>query len=151
MAEEIRVPLEVREFMPEWVEETWMGDPRGAKRQYRYGSLHVREYGSHYAVHADKHDPRANLAGHLVEDAPEVLAGFACAVLGGIAAYGAPAALRCGRPRPAAALASAAAAGWLGYKAAKKIKKTMRDRREPAREGQRRRRPERGGGRAVGC
>jgi hypothetical protein len=82
--EEIEVPKELREFMIQGAEETKLGQKNGAKRQYRYGNLHIREYDDKYLVHTDKVDPRQNPLGHLIHDAPEVLVGLACAALGTI-------------------------------------------------------------------
>lgn len=69
--------------MPEGAEETKLGQKNGAKKQYRYGRLHIREYDDKYLVHMDKVDPRQNPLGHLMSDAPEVLVGLTCAVYGG--------------------------------------------------------------------
>ena len=69
--------------MPEGAEETRLGHKNGASRQYRYGNLHIREYDDRYLVHTDRVDPRQDPLGHLIHDAPEVLVGLACAVLGG--------------------------------------------------------------------
>lgn len=84
---QIRVPKDVREFMPDWIEETILGDPQGSCRQYRYGNLHIREYDSEYAVHTDKVDPRKDKLGHLIHDAPEVLVGIGCGLVAGYLAY----------------------------------------------------------------
>ena len=80
---EIEVPKELREFMLEKAEETILGQKNGAYKQYRYGNLHIREYDDKFLVHTDKVDPRENPIGHLIHDAPEVLVGLACAVIGG--------------------------------------------------------------------
>lgn len=56
--------------------ETILGAKRGAKRQFRYGNLHVREYKDHYTVHLDTIDPRKDPLGHLIVDAPEYLVGL---------------------------------------------------------------------------
>ncbi len=74
--DEIEVPREVREFMPEWIEETYLGEWHGARKQYRYGRLHIREYDDKFLVHIDKADPRSDPLGHLIYDAPEILAGL---------------------------------------------------------------------------
>ncbi|MDH5657877.1 MAG: hypothetical protein OEY17_00825 [Nitrosopumilus sp.] len=79
---EIEVPKELREFMLEKAEETFLGQKNGAYKQYRYGNLHIREYGDKFLVHTDKVDPRKDPVGHLIHDAPEVLIGLACAVFG---------------------------------------------------------------------
>lgn len=81
--DEIEVPKELREFMLEKAEETFLGQKNGADKQYRYGNLHIREYNDKFLVHTDKIDPRKDPIGHLVYDAPEVLIGLACAIFGG--------------------------------------------------------------------
>jgi len=81
--DEILVPKEIREFMLDGAEETFLGKKNGAKKQYRYGNLHIREFEDKFLVHTDKIDPRKDPLGHLVFDAPEVLVGLACAIFGG--------------------------------------------------------------------
>jgi hypothetical protein len=81
--DEIEVPKELREFMIDGAEETVLGQKNGAKKQFRYGNLHIREYDDKFLVHTDKFDPRKNPLGHLVYDAPEVLIGLACALFTG--------------------------------------------------------------------
>jgi len=71
--------------MLEGAMETKLGDKKGARKQYRYGNLHIREYDNKFTVHLDKVDPRKNPLGHLLIDAPEVLIGLAGAVIGGLA------------------------------------------------------------------
>lgn len=120
---EIRVPREVREFMPPWVEPTRLGDPRGAARQYRHGNLHIREYDDHYTVHTDRADPRRDPLGHLFYDAPEVLAGLAAGAAAGAAAYlGARASGRGRRLSGSVAAAAALSAGGLAYEGLKRLK-----------------------------
>ena len=80
--DEIEVPKELREFMLEEAEETFLGQKNGAEKQYRYGNLHIREYDDKFLVHNDRIDPRKDPVGHLVYDAPEVLIGLACAIFG---------------------------------------------------------------------
>ena len=80
---EIVVPKEIREFMIGGAEETFLGQKNGAKQQYRYGNLHIREYDDKFLVHVDIIDPRTDPLGHLIYDAPEILIGIACAVFGG--------------------------------------------------------------------
>ena len=80
---EIEVPKHLRQFMLEGAQETRLGDKKGAKKQYRYGNLHIREYDDKYTVHTDKYDPRSDPIRHLVWDAPEVLIGLAGAVIVG--------------------------------------------------------------------
>jgi hypothetical protein len=81
--DEIEVPKEIRPFMLGDAEETKLGQKNGADKQYRYGNLHIREYGDKYLVHMDEIDPRKDPLGHLVADAPEVLIGLASAFFGG--------------------------------------------------------------------
>ena len=86
---EIEVPKQLRQFMLEGAKETKLGNKMGAKKQYRYGNLHIREYDDKYTVHMDKYDPRSDPIHHLVWDAPEVLIGLAGAIIGGskVASY----------------------------------------------------------------
>jgi hypothetical protein len=81
--DEIEIPKEIRPFMLEQAEETMLGQKNGAKKQYRYGNLHIREYDDKYLVHMDKVDPRENPLGHLVADAPEFLVAIAGGLLAG--------------------------------------------------------------------
>ena len=80
---EIEIPLELRSFILEKAEETSLGQKNGAKKQYRYGNLHIREYDDKFLVHTDKVDPRKKPFNHLVIDAPEILIGLICAAIGG--------------------------------------------------------------------
>jgi hypothetical protein len=68
----IIVPKSVRPIID--YEETLLGSKKGAKKQFRYGQLHIREYKDCYIVHMDKVDPRKDPLGHLLIDAPEYLA-----------------------------------------------------------------------------
>ncbi|MGI0050081.1 MAG: hypothetical protein ACREAW_11120 [Nitrososphaera sp.] len=77
----IVVPKAVRPIID--LKETALGGKKGAKRQYRYGKLHIRDYDTHYTVHMDRVDPMTNPLGHLLVDAPEYLAGAAAAVIVG--------------------------------------------------------------------
>ena len=70
----IIVPKSVRPIID--YEETILGTKKGAKKQFRYGKLHIREYKDYYIVHMDKVDPRKDPVGHLLIDAPEVLSGY---------------------------------------------------------------------------
>jgi hypothetical protein len=67
----IIVPRPVRPIID--YEETCLGDKKGAKKQFRYGKLHIREYKDYLIVHMDKVDPRKDPLGHLLVDAPEYL------------------------------------------------------------------------------
>lgn len=67
----IIIPRSVRPIID--YDETHLGDKKGSKRQFRFGSLHIREYDNHYTVHSDKIDPRTNPLAHLLIDAPEYL------------------------------------------------------------------------------
>jgi hypothetical protein len=68
----IIVPKSVRPIID--YEQTLLGSKKGAKKQFRYGQLHIREYKDYYIVHTDKVDPRKDPVGHLLIDAPEFLA-----------------------------------------------------------------------------
>lgn len=75
----IIVPKAVRPVIG--IDETALGTTQGAKRQYRYGRLHIRDYDTHYTVHMDRVDPRVSPLGHLLADAPEYIVGAAAAAL----------------------------------------------------------------------
>ena len=77
----IIVPKAVRPIVD--LKETAFGSKNGARKQYRYGNLHIREYDNHYTVHMDRVDPLKNPLGHLLVDAPEYLVGAAAAVIVG--------------------------------------------------------------------
>jgi hypothetical protein len=77
----IIVPKPVRPTID--YEETHFGNKKGARRQFRYKNLHIREYDDHYTVHIDKIDPRKDPLGHLLIDAPEFLVGIMSAILAG--------------------------------------------------------------------
>jgi hypothetical protein len=82
---EIVLPKDLSRIILDGAEETKLGDRKGAKKQYRKGNLHIREYNDKFTVHSDKVDPRKNPLGHLLIDAPEVLIGLAGAAIGGAA------------------------------------------------------------------
>jgi len=115
---EIEVPKELREFMLEKAEETFLGQKNGANKQYRYGNLHIREYDDKFLVHTDKVDPRENPFGHLIHDAPEILVGFACAVLGGAKAISAVKQ----KKSPVTGIIGSLVLGYAGYLITKKLK-----------------------------
>ena len=124
---EIKVPRSVREFMPSWVEPTLLGDLRSAANQYRYGNLHIREYADHYTVHVDKADPRRDPIGHLVHDAPEILAGLVAGAAASALVYVKLRRKGKGRGVSVATAADAAVgAGLLAYEASKLFKERAR-------------------------
>ncbi len=123
LRDEIEVPKELREFMLEEAKETTLGQKNGAKRQFRYGNLHIKEYDDKFLVHTDRIDPRKDPIGHLVYDAPEVLIGLACSILGGSAI--AKKFLNNNKSKKSTATAtllSSIIAGYVGYVATKKIR-----------------------------
>ena len=67
----IIIPKSVRPIIS--YEENFLGNKKGANKQFRYGKLHIREYDDHYVVHMDKVDPSKDPVGHLLIDAPEYL------------------------------------------------------------------------------
>lgn len=77
----IIIPKAVRPIID--LKETPLGNKKGAKRQYRYGDLHIRDYDSHYSVHIDRVNPVNNPLGHLLVDAPEYLAAATAALIVG--------------------------------------------------------------------
>ena len=118
---EIEVPKELREFMLEDAEETVLGQKNGAYKQYRYGNLHIREYDDKFLVHTDKIDPRKDPMGHLIQDAPEVLIGLACAVFGGTQ-IAKKFLNKKSKSTITTSLISSIISGYLGYTTTKKIK-----------------------------
>jgi len=121
--DEIVVPKELREFMLEGAKETFLGQKNGAKKQYRYGNLHIREYDDKFLVHTDKIDPRKDPLGHLLFDAPEVLVGLAFTLFGGWKIG--KLLLNNNKSKKAAlssGLLSSIITGYLGYTTTKKIK-----------------------------
>ncbi|MEM2760015.1 MAG: hypothetical protein QXU32_01155 [Nitrososphaerales archaeon] len=77
---EIEVPKSIRPIMMDSAKETRLGERKGARKQYRYGNLHIREYDDKYVVHMDKVDPRKDPLGHLLKDSPETLIGIASGI-----------------------------------------------------------------------
>jgi len=120
--DEIEVPKELREFMLEKAEETFLGQKNGAYKQYRYGNLHIREYNDKFLVHTDRVDPRKDPLGHLVFDAPEVLVGLACAIFGGTQIAKRFQNNKSKKSSTASGLLSSIIAGYLGYVTSKKIR-----------------------------
>jgi len=120
--DEIEVPKELREFMLEGAEETFLGQKNGANKQYRYGNLHIREYHDKFLVHNDKIDPRKDPLGHLVYDAPEVLIGLACAIFGGSQITKKTFDRQSKRSSVTSSLITPIISGYLGYITTKKIK-----------------------------
>jgi len=119
---EIEVPKELREFMLEKAEETFLGQKNGAYKQYRYGNLHIREYDNKFLLHSDKVDPRKDPIGHLVHDAPEVLIGLAFAIFGGSQIAKKFLNKKSKKLTFTSALISSIISGYLGYITTKKIK-----------------------------
>ena len=120
--DEIEVPKELREFMLEEAEETFLGQKNGADKQYRYGNLHIREYKDKFLVHNDRIDPRKDPLGHLVYDAPEVLIGLACAIFGGSQIAKKVMKNNSKKSTFTSGLFSSIVSGYMGYLATKKIK-----------------------------
>ena len=123
--DEIEIPKELREFMPDDAEETILGQKNGAEKQYRYGNLHIREYNDKFLVHTDKIDPRVNPIGHLVYDAPEVLIGIACGIFTGVNTARKFSNKNSKKISLANILTSSLMSGYLGYTTTKKIKKFL--------------------------
>lgn len=121
--DEIEVPKELREFMLERAEETTLGQKNGAKKQFRYGNLHIREYDDKFLVHTDRIDPKKDPLGHLVWDAPEILIGLACSIF--TASEVTKKFLNNNKTKKSSAtitILSSIIAGYIGYVATKKIK-----------------------------
>ncbi len=124
--DEIEVPKELREFMPDKAELTKLGQKNGANKQYRFGNLHIREYDERFLVHSDKVDPRRDPLGHLIHDAPEVLVGLACAAFGGPKVASSLFKNSKKSNSVISGLVASIVAGYLGYSVSKKIKDRLR-------------------------
>ena len=120
--EEIEVPKELREFMLEDAEETFLGQKNGAYKQYRYGNLHIREYSDKFLVHTDRIDPRKDPLGHLVQDAPEILIGLACGLVTG---FNVVKQFQNRKLSISTGILSSLLSGYLGYAGTKKIKQYL--------------------------
>ena len=123
---EIEVPKELREFMLENAQETTLGQKNGAKKQYRYGNLHIKEYDDKFLVHTDKIDPRKDPIGHLVYDSPEILVGLACTILGGIEIAKKFQNKKSNKSNMVSIITSSIIMGYVGYTATKKIKNYLK-------------------------
>lgn len=123
---EITVPKELREFMPDSAEETVLGYKNGANKQYRYGNLHIREYDDKFLVHSDRADPRKDALGHLIYDAPEILIGVASAILGGVQVAKILHGKKSGT-HVLAGIVSSAVSSYLSYTIAKKMRNRLDD------------------------
>jgi len=124
--DEIEVPKELREFMPDKAELTKLGQKNGANNQYRFGNLHIREYDDRFLVHTDKVDPRRDPLGHLIHDAPEVLIGLACAAFGGSKVASSLFKNSNKNNSILSGLVASILAGYLGYSVSKKLKDLRR-------------------------
>ena len=124
--DEIEVPKELREFMPDKAELTKLGQKNGANEQYRFGNLHIREYDDRFLVHTDKVDPRRDPLGHLIHDAPEVLIGLACAAFGGPKVASSLFKNSKKNNSILSGLVASILAGYIGYSVSKKIKDRLR-------------------------
>ncbi len=123
--DEIEVPKELREFMLEGAEETFLGQKNGAQKQYRYGNLHIREYNEKFLVHTDRIDPRKDPIGHLVHDAPEILIGLACAIFGGSEITKKFLKKKSKKTIFISSLFTSIISGYMGYTATKKIRNSL--------------------------
>jgi len=124
--DEIEVPKELREFMPDKAELTRLGQKNGANKQYRFGNLHIKEYDDKFLVHTDKVDPRKDPLGHLIHDAPEVLIGLACAAFGGSKVATSIFKNSNKKNSLLSGLVASILAGYLGYSVSKKLKDLQR-------------------------
>ena len=127
MTQEITIPLDLKRVVLMGAEETKLGDKKGALKQYRKGTLHIREYEDRLTVHADKVDPREDPMGHLIQDAQEVLVGLAGAAISGAAIGSYIYKMKKNSPfrkqqAVIGGLAASLAAGYASYRITKKLK-----------------------------
>ena len=85
------IPKDQMPFLPSKFKETKLGWPKKSIKQYRHGQVHVREYDDRFEAHIDKINPETDPLGHIIHDAPEVLAvagaGAAAAITSGFITY----------------------------------------------------------------
>ena len=124
MTEHIVVPRAIREIMPDMIQETRLGYPQGSVRQYRHGRLHIREYNDAFVVHTDNKDPTQDPLGHLIHDAPEILAGV---LAGGLVAIHSAKAVHAATGSKGTALVGGLAAGVLAGGLVTKLTKRFGD------------------------
>lgn len=129
---EIEIPKSVRPIMLDAAQETDLGERKGAKKQYRYGNLHIREYDDKYVLHVDKVDPRKDPLGHLLKDSPETMLGIFSGIYFGRKVGSEVFSKRKAVSKSAlleslflGSLASVAA-GYLGYKLGKQLKERFK-------------------------
>src|SRR5215212_780695 len=77
----ITIPKAVRPIID--LKEAPLGSKTAANTQYRYGTLSIRDYQTHFSVHMDTVDPLSNPLGHPFVDVPEYLAGATAAFIVG--------------------------------------------------------------------
>lgn len=129
---EIEVPKSVRPIMLDAAQETRLGERKGAKKQYRYGNLHIREYDDKYVVHMDEVDPRKDPIGHLLSDSPETMLGIVSGIYFGRKVGSDVYSKR--KERSGTALLesliigsfASVTAGYLGYKLGKRLKERFK-------------------------
>ncbi len=81
-SDEISISKSIIPDLPNGYEETCLGSPRRAVKQYRHKSgIHAREYGGYFTVHQDRFDPRTKPLLHLVLDSPEAIVAFGSATV----------------------------------------------------------------------
>ncbi|MHB1908418.1 MAG: hypothetical protein ACYCQJ_06050 [Nitrososphaerales archaeon] len=76
MKNELAISKDVLDELPLDYEKTSLGDPRGARAQFRKGNIHIREYEDSFTIHIDRYDPRKRPIAHLLRDAPETVGAF---------------------------------------------------------------------------
>ena len=117
---EIIIPKGACELLPDCAKETIWGFPKGSRKQYRCGRLHIREYDNEYRIHTDAVDPMTHPIGHLIHDAPEVLGGLAGIIIGTRLAKKLKK-----EPSVTSVIVAATISGYLGFVATKKIKQLL--------------------------
>ena len=83
--ENIIIPKRIMKNIPKECEETILGDPTGAFRQFRCDpNIHILEYEDKFLIHKDRFDPRREPFLHLIFDSPETLLALVMANILGI-------------------------------------------------------------------
>ena len=79
---EIKISKTKLPNLPLCFKKTLLGEAKGALKQFRGPcGIHILEYAENWVLHRDRVDPRIDPFGHLVKDAPHILA------IGGLATF----------------------------------------------------------------
>ena len=85
---EVRIPKSlITEWSAGWYRSVFNLPKDGSIASYRNKALHIHEMENCYIVHIDKVDPQVDPMGHLIEDAPQVIAAAVTIAVSAILIY----------------------------------------------------------------